>query len=847
MRKLFTLLTVALFATSLWAVDLSKGATYDLTTFSTTDFTNANSTYWTADATTPTYYANGSNFKPTSASDFILNSNDDKITKLDGLKVITGSSSGRARIYVNGNGLYFNSDGAKLVMPGLKAGQEIVLTYKNAGSNEAGFTLTNATGVQDKTKKTETLTVTADGDVTVTYKSNKFYITRIEISSSCEAADATFTAASTNLAITNEVAAPSTTLTFTKGDNTSDPTYAVTKGGEATTDASIEGTTFTATAAGTYVVTATQVYDSTYCEVIKQVSITVTAQIPVTTCTIDGATSGYASLKLTYTATAANATAYEWYLDGVKQGSDSAKFIYTAVKGNHSIYCKARNAYNKDGEENPTWVSSAEKALTVSPLYGEIITFTAETGSGNIDKDITSTGIVGGTAHQKTDKNGKIGSNGYYISLQLASGSFLAGDTVRIVSSTSYSKIHLFSDAGVTSVAEKDAPAQNDYVILSETVAKLYLYRNETDNKNMNPTVTSMSVIRPKKITSVTETLTAVSVNGNPFDAAALNSLKTNHSYNIENGYAIAPTIKFSKLVTTTYEDDSQKEATDSVVVTATENEGAWRAQATINEILYTVTAVKLTSYTITYKYGGDTLHTEIVAANGNPAEYNTAKNKVPCASLDGWYSKSDLTGDAVVIAEAVITKDTTFYGKFTYEYATSINIEQLVLDNGKGYDLVSNLGTLHYATNWTNDLDSLDDSKDNRNYAYLGQKVKAAGKMIDFRLANGSTVKVKFGNVPDDVKVVINGKDSTVAKANLSSPFTYTATADSYLSIRSTSGSTLVFKQIMIDEPIADIDLPTGIDEIEAASKAVKFFENGQMYIRRGEKVYTVTGAEVK
>ena len=215
--------------------------------------------------------------------------------------------------------------------------------------------------------------------------------------------------------------------------------------------------------------------------------------------------------------------------------------------------------------------------------------------------------------------------------------------------------------------------------------------------------------------------------------------------------------------------------------------------------------------FKVTYKHGADSIYAENVVSGESPAEYNSAKNKVPCSSFGGWYSKSDLSGDAVTIASVIITQDTTFYGSFTYEYATSINIEQLILDNGKSYNLVSNLGTRHYATNWTNDLDSLTAAKadSDRNYPYLGQKAKASGKMIDFRLANGNTVKVKFGNVPDDVKVVINGKDSTVAKANLANPFSYTATEDSYLSIRSTTANTLVFKQIMIGEEIQDITLP--------------------------------------
>ena len=69
---------------------------------------------------------------------------------------------------------------------------------------------------------------------------------------------------------------------------------------------------------------------------------------------------------------------------------------------------------------------------------------------------------------------------------------------------------------------------------------------------------------------------------------------------------------------------------------------------------------------------------------------------------------------------------------------------------------------------------------------------------------------------------------------ANISA--TYTATADgdykttvvSYaLTVKSGSG--------------------TSLDNTAAEIKAVKFIENGQLFIRRGEKVYTITGEEVK
>ncbi len=65
-------------------------------------------------------------------------------------------------------------------------------------------------------------------------------------------------------------------------------------------------------------------------------------------------------------------------------------------------------------------------------------------------------------------------------------------------------------------------------------------------------------------------------------------------------------------------------------------------------------------------------------------------------------------------------------------------------MENGKGTDIIAQLGTLGYATNITGSLDSLAVKDDGmRNYAYLGLKVKQSGAMLNFRLKSGSTVKI--------------------------------------------------------------------------------------------------------
>ena len=94
--------------------------------------------------------------------------------------------------------------------------------------------------------------------------------------SPCTDATVSFAATSDAIEIGSGESSASTSLTFSS-DNASTASYAVTKGGAATADASVTGTTFTATAAGEYVVTVTQAKDETnnICAVEETVTITV--------------------------------------------------------------------------------------------------------------------------------------------------------------------------------------------------------------------------------------------------------------------------------------------------------------------------------------------------------------------------------------------------------------------------------------------------------------------------------------------------------------------------------------------------------------------------------------------
>lgn len=253
------------------------------------------------------------------------------------------------------------------------------------------------------------------------------------------------------------------------------------------------------------------------------------------------------------------------------------------------------------------------------------------------------------------------------------------------------------------------------------------------------------------------------------------------------------------------------------------------------------------TKFTVTYMDGETILGTERVNEGETATKASNYEAKTH-ATFNGWFEDATLTVPADFTA--AITADKTFYGKWTadaFTASTSLNIEQGVLDNSTKWDIASALTAAHITYANINALDSLNDdpSKTNRNEPFLGLKLKTTGAYVEVGLNAGDVLKVKFGNVGADVK--INGV--TVAKADLATPYEYTATEQGYVRIETTSSSTVVLKQIMINEDIANVVLPepiaTSINNVEAA-KAIKVIENGQIVIIKNGVRYNAVGAKL-
>ena len=754
----------------------------------------------------------------------------------------------------------------------------------------------------------------------------------------CQAADATFSATSTALVITNEVPAPSTTLNFTKGDNTSNPIYSVTKGGETTTDASVEGTTFTATAAGTYTITATQEADGTYCEVIKEVTITVTAEIPVTACSIEGPTAGIIGQELTYTATAANATAFAWYVDdALQEGETDAEFVYTGVKGNHSIYATATNAYTA------TPVASNTIALTVTKVCGELIAFTAETGSSNIDKDVTATGVVGGTVHQNTYKNAKLGENGKFISLTLANGSFMKEDVVDIVITPEGNEFKVPGTVKLSSVLDNtdfigqatglSATSGEDItatIVLEKGANTIYLSR--TSSFGQNPIVKSISVTRSCEESSdaSVESLTVngvavakdaelnkfeytVSTNyaeenvtvaftihplatsdkvGNTFTIPTPSAGDTNGaSFKVtaEDGTQVTYTVFITKAAslsddatlkelsvagltidpafdaeTTAYTVTKAYEAAMPVVgdVTATANDANAKSVniALAGKVFtITVTAEDNTTtkdYTITVNNAPAIKSlSRVLFSNGFDAFIDNTNRTVKAFYLDGTTAPTATT----ITAGANCTAGSIEDGKIVVtgadesfvEYAVTL---EAVTANTNVVEESAAAGTFDGTEAWVkNGLLVYGNAAGFANNKYVLRRQHKGADPADDQRAIAGWVRTYFfvGNAS---KLQLTVTDNKKLKYAIDGG-NYTASDDaSTLEINLEAGNHMI--EIVTNQQSGDCTLsapklvkrtPTAIDNTADEIKAVKFVENGQLFIRRGEKVYTITGEEVK
>ena len=180
-----------------------------------------------------------------------------------------------------------------------------------------------------------------------------------------------------------------------------------------------------------------------------------------------------------------------------------------------------------------------------------------------------------------------------------------------------------------------------------------------------------------------------------------------------------------------------------------------------------------------------------------------------------------------------------------------SVNIEQWVLDNGKdnqAFPAVLEAANIEFEN--INELDSLNDEKPERNEPYLGLKLKKQGARVACWIKEGDKIAVKFGALKDAVTIGVNGEYNELEATDLGTSIERTTEQDAYIEIITKSDKTIVLKQIMINEDIAEVTLPgeeTAIDNTAVDTKATKRILNGQVVIEKNGKFYDLLGTELK
>ena len=404
----------------------------------------------------------------------------------------------------------------------------------------------------------------------------------------------------------------------------------------------------------------------------------------------------------------------------------------------------------------------------------------------------------------------KAKNNNVYIALP---GANVQGSiTIKGSSNKSDRFIYIYGEGGTVkdesraiqmkSDGETIAFTASDIILVSEVPYLLFSTTDDFKFKKFNYTYEE-----GKAIISQVETLTGAAINGVALSDTQMATLNSALTLNLAAEYAEAPTVTFTVQTATYYEGEETPsiKSKDIDVVAALNPDGKWQAQQTVGEKTYTITAVKPATVTITYMDGATLLGEETVKKGETSTKHAEFETK-PLAKFEGWFKDAELTVPADLTA--AVNADLTLYAKFVKAYAQSLNIEQLVVTNGKGYGIKDALTANGYAYENIDALDSLNNEKGAaRNEPYLGLKIKKQGGYVACNVKAGSTIRVKFGYVENNVLAIAGNDTLTLTPTNKTlNVLEFTAAADTYVKLQTTSGKTVVIKQIMVDEAIVDV-----------------------------------------
>lgn len=547
---------------------------------------------------------------------------------------------------------------------------------------------------------------------------------------------------------------------------------------------------------------------------------------PVTTVTIDGPAACYVGKAAAYTATTdVKADAYKWFVNDAEQaGAEAKTFEYTPeAAGTYNIVCKAKNEYNED------FVASNTIALvaTVKPVAvacANIIpakSGVAPTEVGTeIDLDSNSEGGKIFVAGMKTPGESIV----YHeLGLGLMKG---GADSVRV-------EFNNYIDEG--------------------SVIKLVIVANGNTERGLKLQTTAKSTLLdakwvPEAAGEVKEFEYTVPA-GSKLIGDYRILLARNNSVYLQSvqmsdcGEArdipadTDPVLNVSKSAVSL--DVTPAMPNPSVTVKFT---GKNLTAGTYNLVVPNLAGLSVNPTAVTVAEDGK-LDAEVTIAYTSEADVEAAATEIKLTI-------NELTASVAINYSAKMKK---------LYLNQSINIEQWVLDNGKDDDTFKGLlanANIDYFN--IDALDSLNDTKDNRNYAFLGLKLKKADASLSCWLQAGHSIAVRFGNVGADFKVYANGMEQTLTAEGYANTTVESdkvlvmtnAPVDTYLQILCNTTKTLVVKQIMLDEAVAPVVLPetpTAIENTEAEIKATKVVRDGQMMILKNGVLYNMQGAVVK
>ena len=241
---------------------------------------------------------------------------------------------------------------------------------------------------------------------------------------------------------------------------------------------------------------------------------------------------------------------------------------------------------------------------------------------------------------------------------------------------------------------------------------------------------------------------------------------------------------------------------------------GATYTMGTADVVLTAQWQAAATKHTVIYMNGAEEISREDVTEGQKAANVPSPKKELN--TFAGW---EDAEHNAIDFATKTIDADLTVYAKWTpMGEATSINIEQFVIDNTKSGDIQAALTAANFDFNLVSgdELDDLvaDESKNDKNCAFRGLKLKHNGSFVVGNIPAGKLVDVVLGNL-GAAKVQINGADAATAlvagvgTTNKTTPDNYRNSHNYYysetaavLKVLSTGTSTTVLKGINFLDP---------------------------------------------